>query len=439
MTSAPVLNTHKRKRLLNQMLLLAAAAAGVHLILDLYQAEYNIAPINVVIMAWLLFLRLLNKKGYHQFVRYTSVISMSLILLFLGSLIPKENGLHLLFLPLICVGFIIFDYEQYWAKAIVSIFILSCYSLLEVTDFRLLGDVPMLEEVERIAFITNFLTSGILLFLTLSFIARANHTAQQHLEQMGLELQLQNKQLSKANEELDRFVYSTSHDLRAPLLSVLGLVQLLETKREDEPAQPYLNMMRNRVNKLVDFINDITAYSRNARLPLQPELFRLDALADDVISSLQYLYQGRQLELRNEIALDQAVPIDRQRVLTILNNLVSNAIKYHRVNHPDLYVAIGARLKEYELQLWVSDNGPGIAPAVQERMFDMFYRGDERSSGSGLGLYIVKEAIEKLKGSIKANSTVGQGSTFLVRMPLLSLPPENQTLATAEANTEAGN
>ena len=281
--------TYKRKRLLTIMLLLASAAAGAQLLLDAYQGETGIVLIDAALGAWLLFLCWLNLKGYHNFTRYTSIFSISLIILIISSMIPKENGLHLLFLPLTCVAFVIFDHDQYWGKALVSIFILCCYLLLEITDFKLLGDVPLLEEVDRPSYILNYLVSGILLFLTLSFIARANQAAEQHLEKMAEEVQQQNHQLGKTNEELDRFVYSTSHDLRAPLLSVLGLVQLIEGRKPNEPEQPYLDMMRNRIDKLISFINDITAYSRNARLPLQQEPMLLDVLAQEVISSHQYL------------------------------------------------------------------------------------------------------------------------------------------------------
>lgn len=188
-------------------------------------------------------------------------------------------------------------------------------------------------------------------------------------------------------------------------------------------------MMRNRIDKLISFINDITAYSRNARLSLQPEPMLLDVLAQEVISSHQYLYHDRQLELRNEIQVEEAVLVDRQRIVTVLNNLFSNAIRYHRMQHPNPFVALGASLEGKQLHFWVTDNGPGIAPEVQSRMFEMFYRGDERSGGSGLGLYIVKEAIEKLAGKITVDSVVGKGTTFHVWVPTEiavggTLPPE---------------
>ncbi|AHM60680.1 integral membrane sensor signal transduction histidine kinase [Flammeovirgaceae bacterium 311] len=408
----------KNSHLIHRLLLVAAAAAGLQALWDAYQSSMVIAMLDAVILLWLLGLMLLNKVSRQSFVPFIILASIAAILLVTGSLIPQENGLHLLFLPLLCAVFILFDYKQHWEKIVGGGFVLGCYLLLEATNFRLFGDLPMLEAPDRVSFSVNFLSSGVGLFTIFSFLTRANYKAQEHLQEMADEAQRKNNELIKVNEELDRFVYSTSHDLRAPLLSVLGLVQLLEKKPVDETQQSYLKMMRTRISNLEAFINDITSYARNARLPLQPEPLQLQELVDEVFNSHLFLHENNPIALIQQIDFREILSVDRQRLNTVLNNLISNAIKYHQLQHPQPHVTVGASLQGKELHLWVADNGPGISPNVQARMFEMFYRGNERSGGSGLGLYIVKEAIEKLGGRLEVESVYGEGSTFHVWVPV---------------------
>lgn len=428
---------YKRHKLLSRVLLFTAAAAGLHALWDMHTGSAIVVLADAGIMCWMLLLYYLHQRKYSALSRYGYLFSATLIVVLYSSVVPRENGVSLLFLPLLSLAFVVFDYRQHAQKLIICLFILLSYVLLEITEYRVLGEVQLLEEPDNGSFIVNFISSGALLYLSFNFITRANHAAEQHLQLLAEEVQLQNQQLSKTNEELDRFVYSTSHDLRAPLLSVLGLVQLMENKMRDEDQQPYLDMMRNRINNLQSFIGDITAYARNARLPLQAELLQLDALVAEVISNHQFLHPDRKLEIRQEVYINQALPLDRQRLLTILNNLLSNAIKYHRMQHAQSYVSIGARQQQGQLHLWVVDNGPGIAAQVQDRMFEMFYRGDERSGGSGLGLYIVQEAVAKLGGKIEVASALGKGTTFHVWLPLLPLsaPATPQQIETPEQFT----
>ena len=403
--------------LINRLLLLAAAAAGLQAIWDVSQSAVPITLLDLVILLWILGLMLLNRVSKQAHVPHIILTSLSLILLVTGALIPEENGLHLLFLPLLCSVFILFSYKQHLSKILGSGFVLGCYLWLELTDFKPFGELPLLEAPDRISFMVNFLAAGIGLFLILSFITRANEAAQRHLQEMANETQEKNEQLTKVNEELDRFVYSTSHDLRAPLLSLLGLLQLLEKKPAGE-SQQYMNMMRKRISNLEVFINDITAYARNARLPLQAEPLQLQDLVAEVFSSHQFVHENNPVELKQAISFDETILVDRQRLTRVLNNLVSNAIKYHHLEQVAPFVTVGATLEGERLHLWVADNGPGIPATVQARMFEMFYRGNERSGGSGLGLYIVKEAVEKLNGHLEVESVCGEGSTFHVWVPV---------------------
>jgi signal transduction histidine kinase len=226
-----------------------------------------------------------------------------------------------------------------------------------------------------------------------------------------------NAELNKLNSELDRFVYSTSHDLRAPLASILGLVNLsrLEAKNKDE----YINLIEKSVKKLDEFISEIIDYSRNSRLDLEPDVINFEVLANSAIEDLAYLDNENKLEKTVSVNGSASFYSDKTRIGIILNNLLSNAIKYYNPNEPTPAVNISITHTDKHATIRVTDNGIGIKDEHQENIFKMFFRGSERSKGSGLGLYIVKETVEKLGGTITVQSKISKGSTFEVVLPSL--------------------
>jgi PAS domain S-box-containing protein len=226
-----------------------------------------------------------------------------------------------------------------------------------------------------------------------------------------------NLELEKINRELDRFVYSTSHDIRAPLMSVLGLINLAESESKDDEVLRYFSMMRTSIGRLDNFIKDIIHYSRNARLEVNAEPINFEDLSNEIVENLRYQDMTRNIQFRIDIDKSMTFYSDRMRVYTVLNNLVANAIKYHNYDQEAPFIEIKATVENGAARLIVADNGSGIPADKQDRIFDMFYRGHERSSGSGLGLYIVQEMIDKLQGKISVTSEEHKGSTFDVRLP----------------------
>lgn len=232
------------------------------------------------------------------------------------------------------------------------------------------------------------------------------------------ELELKNAQLAKTNEELDRFVYSASHDMRAPLSSLLGLIHLSEKTDKPEEVVLFLQMMKDRIKTMEGFIKEITDYSRNTRLDLSLTAVKLESIAFDVVQNLAYSIVNKKVRIEIQIDPSLEVSTDPNRLKVIINNLVSNAYKYHRFDQPDPFIIIDGLKKGDHVLLSVKDNGMGISPEHHTRIFDMFYRASESSEGSGLGLYIVKETLDKLEGSISVQSTPGMGSEFTVTLPL---------------------
>lgn len=224
--------------------------------------------------------------------------------------------------------------------------------------------------------------------------------------------------LKQTNFELDSFVYRASHDLRAPLRSVLGLLNLIRMEPSDAQKAAYINLAEKSINKLDSFILDLTNFSRNSRLEIKQDEIDWRGVIDECIENLRYMENADRVKAIIEI--DNQVPFlsDYGRMSILFQNLISNAIKYQRTN-ADSFVKIQIRTDETGARIDISDNGKGIASEYLNRIFEMFFRASEDSYGSGLGLYITKQVVEKLGGKIKVESVFNEGTNFSMFLPHL--------------------
>lgn len=229
----------------------------------------------------------------------------------------------------------------------------------------------------------------------------------------------QNEELVKINKELDSFVYSVSHNLRAPLMSVLGLLNLVQIENQKNASQldDYFSMMQQSIHKLDDTLKEILDYSRNARSELHIEPIDLTRMIAECFERLKYIDGWQNIKKSIAVRGPAMLYSDAYRLSLILNNLVSNAIKYHDPEKKSPQISIEADITEAELLMRFEDNGIGIANDLVQRIFDMFFRATERSEGAGLGLYIVKETMDKLNGTLEVDSRPGDGTAFVLRIP----------------------
>lgn len=231
-------------------------------------------------------------------------------------------------------------------------------------------------------------------------------------------LQRTNSELSKRNTELDNFVYSVSHDLRAPIASVLGLVNLAKKDIDIDMKDMYLDMIYKSALQQDSFINEILDHSRNSRLEVNPEEILFGPLIEETFDQLKFsLNIGYPVEKVISIKQDRPFVSDRWRVKVILNNILSNAIRYR--NGHDPVIKINVDISEHSATVAVEDNGKGIERSHLPNVYKMFYRATDDGAGSGLGLYIVKEAIGKLNGRIDIESEVGKGTCVKFQIPAL--------------------
>lgn len=239
-----------------------------------------------------------------------------------------------------------------------------------------------------------------------------------HIDLIFNKRETENQELKTANYELDRFVYSTSHDLRAPLNSMLGLIEIAKDDTTEDITREHLKMLNRSAKKLDGFICDILDYSRNSRMQVNMELINFSELLNDVTENLKFIGDNnRTIEFIVEISDETSIYSDKNRLITILGNLISNAIRYQNPQIPNPFVRIKIDIFQTETTIIIEDNGIGISEEVHSKIFDMFYRVSHESVGSGLGLYIVKEAVNKLNGEIKVQSKIGAGTTFSIKIP----------------------
>ena len=228
------------------------------------------------------------------------------------------------------------------------------------------------------------------------------------------------KQLEEVNQELEAFCYSVSHDLRAPLRAIQGFAQVLVEDYEsllDDMGEEYLNRIITAASHLDTLILDLLAYSRLGRNQIQFAQVHLANVVEEILSELESELQENQGQVIVKTAL--LVVRSNQSILkSVITNLITNSIKFVRADvHP--VVQIWAEERGEYVRLWVEDNGIGIAPEHQERIFRVFERlhGIESYHGTGIGLAIVKRGVESLNGRVGVESTLHRGSCFWIELP----------------------
>jgi len=260
-------------------------------------------------------------------------------------------------------------------------------------------------------YIASALITILLVFAFIKFRERKLQKDKKILEE-------KNAELKKTNMELDKFVYSVSHDLRAPLSSMLGIIEISEEETKEPMQLEHLGMLKGSIKRLDTFIQDILNYSRNSRMEVQKEEINFKEILNDISNNLKYIGGNNQkAEININVDEKSAFRSDKTRLQVVLNNLISNAIRYQNPKTEKPIIEVRIATTDKGAHIVVKDNGIGISKENQAKVFDMFYRVSKNSVGSGLGLYIVKETIDKLNGTVEVESEIGKGSTFGIHLP----------------------
>ncbi len=232
---------------------------------------------------------------------------------------------------------------------------------------------------------------------------------------MRRQLQQKMEELETANHELNRLIYSTSHDLRSPLASIVSIINLAKLDSLDNDIEGYFNLIENCAEKMDDYILKIVEYYKSVRLEDEYSFIDFAQQVQEAIDLCSV--QNKKIVFRQNILQPVPFKTDSFRLSVVLNNLLSNAVKYQKPEqlNPSIIVKVSVT-REYA-SLSVEDNGIGIQPESVDSIFKMFFRSTKNASGLGIGLYIVKEAVNRMGGEISIKSEFGAGTTFYVQIP----------------------
>lgn len=261
--------------------------------------------------------------------------------------------------------------------------------------------------------------------LALPGLARVN--AQLHEEvarraEAEREVQTINSQLRATNEEMERFVYTVSHDLKSPIVTIDGFLGFIEADlREGDMAavQDSIGRIRQGADRMVRTINDLLELSRVGRVKNSPEPVHVTAMVRELVEQFEPQLREKNLSIDVQPGMPK-VEADPVRLREVFQNLLSNALKYGCVGDAPR-VAVGAEVRDDEVRFFVRDRGKGLDPAYKDRVFELFERCDTEQDGTGVGLAIVRRVMDVHGGRAWVESQPGDGATFWIALPASAL------------------
>lgn len=409
-------NNKKRTRLLDYLI---KAAVGVIVLATIPELIYWITDTLILVSCILIVFFIcyvLNKKGYTDF-SANLVVSTVTLLVFVQCL---QTGLSSMvfcyYMPLLIGIPFIIDHKK--------ILLLQAHMLMPVLlcAYLLFGHASFSDSIHDLSIGFKEVNGPVNIVCALIqcgffawFIIRDHSISQKLVLASKLQIENRNQDLIKTNKEMDHLVYSISHDLRAPIASALGLIEISKLEDDIEKLRYYETLKESCLRRLDHFIIDILNYLKNNRL-------QIDISSIDISNEISFAIEmnsgyNEQMTVSINNTFTGSFYSDKNRLRIILNNLISNAYRYAKHGGHEREISILTKNSGDDLIITISDNGIGISEEYMDKIFDMFFKTDEKSKGSGLGLYITKEAIDKLNGSIEVWSEKGIGSAFTIKLP----------------------
>ncbi|MBL0745822.1 sensor histidine kinase [Chryseolinea lacunae] len=228
-------------------------------------------------------------------------------------------------------------------------------------------------------------------------------------------------ELVKAKDAIEQFIYSCSHTLRSPLKSIAGLVNILKSEQGNPEIDPaiFLSSIEKTVSKMESVLNELEQFLTNSRQSLTMHAVDAKTILDDVLHECRDAIQTANVRVTTSIKQPVALCTDGNRLHVMLAHVISNAIQFRDTAKARAEIHVNIKVMASVCLIRVRDNGVGMTDAVLPHIYELFYRGSVQSAGAGVGLYVVKEILNKIGGIITVRSEVGVGSAFLISVPNL--------------------
>ena len=409
---------YKRILLTGQLSLISFSISGAYLVIDVSLGHLNPLPYQLACALLSLISLWFNRIRRFSIAKILLGISVNSTVFLFACSEPMEVGLYMYFIIGNTGALVAFGYEERGKAIFFVLLSTSLFFISLLSPLTLLEPTQYSHNYTLINIIINFIGASFASAAMVYFLININHRSEAQLKKNKNELSKKNQDLVKLNAELDRFVYNTSHDLKAPLNSILGLVQLMDLSNDINEVRDYSSMIKTRVSDLNKFITEVADYSRNATSQVTIVKVLLRKAVRDALENLRYIPGADRLSIQLDIDDTLEITTDITRLQIVLNNLLSNSFKYQDKRKENPFVKISAEHQTETIIITIEDNGVGIPEQQLGKIFDMYSRANDQIEGSGLGLYIVHETIEKLGGAISVKSKEGHGSKFLIRLPL---------------------
>jgi len=391
------------EKMISVFALFSMFTGSAYALYDYIFSEYILLFIDSGTIAIFLGIYLINKRRHYKTAKIILFAFSNTFLFCYTDILPRDFGNYFYFFPLMAMSYLLFQNKQEREIRLLFIFMPTIFLIiLELFDYNVFGNIQIIDSSYGAdSYTLNMFISFLFLGLTITYLFHINQSIKDRL--------------LKSNKELELFFYRTSHDLKAPLSTTTGLLNLAHMTNNTDEIKQYLSHITGSIEQLNNLLNDLIEITK----------VRSGEVVKQKVSLVQLINETTEMEgdiLSGKVAIIKDLEVkyvlaDPSYLRLVFRNLINNAIKYRR-NIPAPQIIIRTeKTSDHGTIIVVEDNGIGIDTEATDHIFDMFFRGtDKIKTGVGLGLFIVKNAIEKMGGDIKVESVPDEGTRFIINL-----------------------
>lgn len=410
----------RRANLALQTTVIAAFFGFVMLVLDSYYLYYSSAITDLAVIVSAIGSFYLILKGHFNIAKMILFFTVLVAITINSSKDGFYAGNQYLWFSTLVGVFALFSFKQKKMLVICLLFLIGSLIFSDITSFSLMKQKPVSPEFTNVNHHVVLYLSIVVCTFFMVFIAKSINHSFHDKDKYNAIIQKQKADIIDAHRQLDKFVYHASHDLRAPLTSMLGLIEVSKRENNMDKIHNLLSKQEETILKLDDYVKDILVLSRIKTTEINTSAINIKDNIDGILKQCQFMLSEKSIIV--SVDLDVKIPFftDSKRLNVILSNIVSNSIKYTDPSKEKNTIDISAKLnKGKSLTLTITDNGVGIDTNELEKVFEMFYFNKHENKGTGLGLYIVKETVTRLGGTVTITSEKGLFTKVEIILPNL--------------------